>query len=78
MKNLFMRLVKSAWFKKFLKYGLLVAVIFYGIYSFKHQFNIVHQDGIYGIVTEAKWDQIVNNGVKAHAYDTIPEAYYER
>ena len=69
------RFAKSTIVRKFIKYSFLIGIVWFSIWSFKHQFNIIHQDGIYGIVTEKRWHDIHRNTVKAQAYDTIPDTY---
>jgi hypothetical protein len=39
--------------------AVILFSLWYSYYSFTHTFNIVKEDGIYGIVSESKWHDIV-------------------
>ncbi|HEY5918586.1 MAG TPA: hypothetical protein VIU13_14315 [Chryseolinea sp.] len=77
MKNFIKGLGLKVWglFKKSFKYLFVIGLIVWGVYSFKQQFNIVHQDGVFGIVTETKWHQIENDKVEAQLWRATPSVY---
>lgn len=46
---------------KYIGIGIVLGSLWYSYYSFTRQFNIVYSHGVFGVITEAKWDEVVNS-----------------
>ena len=57
---------KRTW--KLISIGIVLGSLWYSYYSFTRQFNIVFSNGVYGVVTEQKWDEVVNGPTQLNFY----------
>lgn len=46
---------------KLIGLGIVIGSLWYSIHTFINTYNIVWSHGVYGVVTEQKWDEVVNS-----------------
>lgn len=69
------RFAKSSFVRKTIKYGFLIALVWFSIHSFNQNYIIAHERGIYGIVARNTYNALIDDHAKANAYNSIPDHY---
>jgi hypothetical protein len=61
--------------RKVLKWGFLVALIWFSVHSFNTNYVVINSNGVHGVIARATWAAMQANATKAAAYETIPNQY---
>jgi len=54
---------------------MVIGFIYFWVHMFFSLYTIQHTRGIYGIVSKATYNAMIDDHAKANAYNTIPDQY---
>lgn len=71
------RFARSGFVRKTIKYSLVIVGIWFVCHMFFSLYTIQHSKGIYGIVSKATFNAMIDDHAKATAWDTTPSNFVE-